>query len=112
MLYSRTTFIVKDVKDALKSKKLKRRVYGNEDGFSSSLVGRGRTQGREDGNRGSHVPSLKLPVKLNVTGVKNEGILKDIIHSGGGQMVMKNLVTITVMVWFKTIPMKETWVTI
>ncbi|GJR40728.1 retrovirus-related pol polyprotein from transposon TNT 1-94 [Tanacetum coccineum] len=50
MLYGRTTIFVNDVKDALLSKELKRKVSGNEGSGSGLFAGRGRSQERNNGN--------------------------------------------------------------
>ncbi|GKD42095.1 retrovirus-related pol polyprotein from transposon TNT 1-94 [Tanacetum coccineum] len=50
MLYGRTTISVNDVKDALLSKELKRKVSGDEGSGSGLFAGRGRSQERNNGN--------------------------------------------------------------
>ncbi|GJT48324.1 retrovirus-related pol polyprotein from transposon TNT 1-94 [Tanacetum coccineum] len=50
MLYGRTIISVNDVKDALLSKELKRKVYGDEGSGSVLFTGRGRSQEKNNGN--------------------------------------------------------------
>nr|GEV42210.1 retrovirus-related Pol polyprotein from transposon TNT 1-94 [Tanacetum cinerariifolium] len=50
MLYDRTTISVNDVKDALLSKELKRKVYGDERSGSGVFAGRGRSHERNNSN--------------------------------------------------------------
>nr|GEW60947.1 retrovirus-related Pol polyprotein from transposon TNT 1-94 [Tanacetum cinerariifolium] len=57
MLYGRTTISVNDVKDALLSKELKRKVYEDECSGSGLFAGRGRSHERNNGNERSRSKS-------------------------------------------------------
>nr|GEU40920.1 retrotransposon protein, putative, Ty1-copia subclass [Tanacetum cinerariifolium] len=57
MLYGRTTISVNDVKDALLSKELKRKVSGDEGSGSGLFAGRGRSQERNNRNERSRSKS-------------------------------------------------------
>nr|GEW14174.1 retrovirus-related Pol polyprotein from transposon TNT 1-94 [Tanacetum cinerariifolium] len=57
MLYGRTTISVNDVKDALLSKELKRKVFRDEGSGSGQFAGRGRSQERNNGNERSRSKS-------------------------------------------------------
>nr|GEX70564.1 retrovirus-related Pol polyprotein from transposon TNT 1-94 [Tanacetum cinerariifolium] len=79
MLYGRTTISVNDVKDALLSKELKRKVSGDEGSGSGLFTCRGRSQENNNRNERSRFKSRNFG-KVKCYRCKEKGILKGIVH--------------------------------
>ncbi|GKD86759.1 retrovirus-related pol polyprotein from transposon TNT 1-94 [Tanacetum coccineum] len=75
MLYGRTTISVNDMKDALLSKELKRKVYGDKGSSSGLFAGRGRSQERNNGNERSRSKSRNSS-KVKCYRCKEKGHIK------------------------------------
>ncbi|KAI4344900.1 hypothetical protein L6164_012082 [Bauhinia variegata] len=87
MLYGRDTISVNDVKDALQSKELKRRVLGSYEGEAESglVVNRGRSKER-DGERKNKSPSKSKSKKFLCYHCKEQGHFKrDCPHRKNGK---------------------------
>nr|GEW65313.1 putative reverse transcriptase domain-containing protein [Tanacetum cinerariifolium] len=89
MLYGRTTIFVNDVKDALLSKELKRKVFRYEGSGSGQFASRGRSQERNNRNERSRSKSRNFgnngTVKLGddaVLSIKGSGIVQIKMHDG------------------------------
>ena len=98
MLYGRGSIFISDVKDAMQSKELKRKVSGSKEdsGDASLVVSRGRNKERDDRSRGKS-RSKSMPGGMQCFTVKKKDTSEKIAHRGRREMKIRNQIVMPVL---------------